>query len=151
MAENLARLALYARQQTRTDNDADDVLQEAIIEAWKREPQKCPDLPLVFSYIRRRAIDLGRKIKVRQDFAESSDVPLTSIETNFEQRDDEHVLRSSLGELPPELSETVVLHLWGSLTFREIGEMLSISQNTAASRYRIALERLRQTLKTKLR
>ncbi len=150
MKENLARLAFYARQQTRTDSDADDVLQDAIIEAWKRTPKKCPDVALVFSYIRRRSIDLGRKMKVRQDFAESSDVLLVTIETDFEQRDDELLLRKSLGKLPPNLSEAVVLHLWGGLTFQEIGKMLSISPNTASSRYRLALERLRQTVKNKL-
>jgi DNA-directed RNA polymerase specialized sigma24 family protein len=43
--------------------------------------------------------------------------------------------------------EVVVLHVWGDLTFSEIADTLSISANTAASRYRYALGKLREVLK----
>lgn len=49
--------------------------------------------------------------------------------------------------LPEDQREVVVLHVWGGLTFAEIAEMLSISANTAASRYRYALGKLRNVLK----
>ena len=35
---------------------------------------------------------------------------------------------------------------WGDLTFDEIGEQLSISPNTAASRWRYAMEALRRNI-----
>jgi RNA polymerase sigma-70 factor (ECF subfamily) len=38
------------------------------------------------------------------------------------------------------------MKIWGERTFAEIGEILGISQNTAASRYRYGLESLKQSL-----
>ncbi len=50
---------------------------------------------------------------------------------------------SSLGQLPPEQREIVVLHLIAGLKFRQIATSLGISINTAQSRYRYGLEKLR--------
>jgi RNA polymerase sigma factor (sigma-70 family) len=55
----------------------------------------------------------------------------------------ELALRRALVALPGEQREIVVLHVWGELTFLEIAELLGVSQNTAASRYRYALGKLR--------
>ncbi|HTU34034.1 MAG TPA: RNA polymerase sigma factor [Candidatus Acidoferrum sp.] len=55
-------------------------------------------------------------------------------------------LRRALGSLPREQSQIVVLHVWAELTFSEIGEVLGISPNTAGSRYRYALAKLRDAL-----
>jgi RNA polymerase sigma-70 factor (ECF subfamily) len=40
----------------------------------------------------------------------------------------------------------VVLHVFEGLTFRETAEILGIPQDTAASRYRYALEKLKELL-----
>ena len=56
---------LYARQQTRTESDAKDVLQEALTEVWRKSCGALPDKALVFATIRRRAIDLGRSMTRR--------------------------------------------------------------------------------------
>ena len=50
---------------------------------------------------------------------------------------------SSLCQLPPEQREIVVLHLIAGLKFRQIATNLGISINTAKSRYRYGLEKLR--------
>jgi RNA polymerase sigma-70 factor (ECF subfamily) len=55
-------------------------------------------------------------------------------------------LRRALWELPEEQREVTILHIWGELTFAQIAEVLSISANTAASRYRYALVKLREAL-----
>ena len=52
-------------------------------------------------------------------------------------------VREALQELPPEQAEVVVLKVWEELTFAEIASALEISPNTAASRYRYALDKLR--------
>ena len=39
------------------------------------------------------------------------------------------------------------MKIWNELTFADIASVLAISQNTAASRYRYALDHLRATLK----
>ena len=55
-------------------------------------------------------------------------------------------LAAALRTLPESQREVVVLKVDGELTFEQIGATLSISANTAASRYRYALERLRGLL-----
>ncbi|GIX01267.1 MAG: DNA-directed RNA polymerase sigma-70 factor [Thermogutta sp.] len=57
----------------------------------------------------------------------------------------ETVLRA-LQRLPSEQQEVVLLKIDGELTFAEIATVLGISPNTAASRYRYALQKLRQYL-----
>jgi RNA polymerase sigma-70 factor, ECF subfamily len=55
-------------------------------------------------------------------------------------------LEKALRDLPPEQREIIALKIDGGLTFAEIATALSISPNTAASRYRYALEKLRAAL-----
>jgi RNA polymerase sigma-70 factor, ECF subfamily len=55
-------------------------------------------------------------------------------------------LERALRGLPPEQRELVALKVDAGLTFAEIGTLLGISPNTAASRYRYALEKLRAAL-----
>jgi RNA polymerase sigma-70 factor (ECF subfamily) len=61
----------------------------------------------------------------------------------------EQNLRRALGDLPQDQREVIVLHVWGELTFSEIGELLGVSSNTAASRYRYALAKLRDSMLAK--
>jgi len=57
----------------------------------------------------------------------------------------EQNLRRALCALPDDQREVIVLHIWGELTFSQISQLLSISSNTAASRYRYALAKLRDS------
>jgi RNA polymerase sigma-70 factor (ECF subfamily) len=52
-------------------------------------------------------------------------------------------LESALKTLPADQRELLALKIDGGLTFAEIAALLGISPNTAASRYRYALEKLR--------
>jgi RNA polymerase sigma-70 factor, ECF subfamily len=61
----------------------------------------------------------------------------------------EQNLRHALGELPDDQREVIVLHIWGELTFSEIGDLLGVSSNTVASRYRYALAKLRGSMLAK--
>jgi RNA polymerase sigma-70 factor, ECF subfamily len=61
----------------------------------------------------------------------------------------EQNLRRALGELPDDQREVIVLHVWGELTFSEIADLLGVSSNTAASRYRYALAKLRGAMLAK--
>lgn len=57
-------------------------------------------------------------------------------------------LRRALLALPPEQREVTVLHVWCELSFAQIAEVLDVSLNTAASRYRYALAKLREAMRT---
>jgi DNA-directed RNA polymerase specialized sigma24 family protein len=46
-----------------------------------------------------------------------------------------------------EQREVIVLKIWHEHTFEEIGDLLGISPNTAAGRYRYGLQKLKSCLK----
>jgi RNA polymerase sigma-70 factor (ECF subfamily) len=46
-------------------------------------------------------------------------------------------------DLPPEQKEVIFLKVFDGLTFKEIGSVCGISANTAASRYRYGIEKIR--------
>ena len=64
----------------------------------------------------------------------------------LEQAERRNAISAALGELPDEQREVVVMKIWGRLSFPQIAEALEISPNTAASRYRYALAKLREQL-----
>jgi RNA polymerase sigma-70 factor, ECF subfamily len=138
------RFLLFARDQTRCEADAQDVFQEALVETWQRGGGKPPDAPLVFATIRRRAIDLARSNdrRLRREQA-SPEWFCPPAETAARDEDLEQAVKT----LPPSLREVLVLKVWSGLTFQEIAATIGIPANTAASRYRYALERLRASMK----
>jgi RNA polymerase sigma-70 factor (ECF subfamily) len=80
-------------------------------------------------------------------------VPIESDRLWFTPPDRDHAaeenLRRALQSLPDDQRQVVILHIWGELTFSQVAEILSISANTAASRYRYALTKLREAMLVK--
>jgi len=99
----------------------------------------------VVTSLRRAALDLLRRgdRRAAREKVVGDDMETVSW---FEPEADPRLaaLVDSLKLLPTEQREVVVLKVWGDLTFDEIGEQLSISPNTAASRWRYAMEALRK-------
>jgi RNA polymerase sigma-70 factor (ECF subfamily) len=58
-------------------------------------------------------------------------------------------LQRALCTLPDDQRQVTVLHVWGELTFSQIAAVLGVSSNTAASRYRYALAKLREAMCTR--
>ena len=138
------RFLLFARDQTRSEADAQDVLQDALVEGWRRGGGTTPDHALVFATIRRRAIDLGRR-NDRRELRELAAPEWFQAPVGEPAQDDE--LERAVKALPAHLREVVVLKTWSELTFQQIADTLGIPLNTAASRYRYALQHLRSALK----
>ena len=142
------KLLLFARQQCRLPADAEDLLQEALVESWTRHAgPDLPPLPLVYSTIRRRAIDQARSLDRRQSREQASAemAPEWFVE-DFDGDDDSRVVQAAMEQLPVDQREVLTLKIWGDLTFRAIAETLGEPLNTVASRYRYALEALRKVL-----
>lgn len=59
---------------------------------------------------------------------------------------DQEVMEAALSRLPVQQREVVVLRVWHTMSFVEIGEVLEISKDTAASRWRYGIEKLRGIL-----
>jgi RNA polymerase sigma-70 factor, ECF subfamily len=142
------RLMLFARQQTRTESDAEDVLQEAFFRLCKSSRDCPPDLPLVFTTIRRAAVDHARRLERRRAREEevARQSPPVLFDTAVEDRERAVGIERALRRLPEPQQEVLVLKIWGELTFEEIGQAVGIPPNTAASRYRYALHALKEHL-----
>ena len=153
--ENASRLLLYARQQTRTGADAEDVLQDAFIRMWntaQNEPQLgLPNLPFAFTSIRRCAIDLARKNQRRahrEDLAHEDQEDVQWFEYDLEDQERNAALEKAMKQLPEKYQEVLTLKIWGEQTFQAIADLKDISINTVASRYRYALQGLRRELES---
>ena len=60
-------------------------------------------------------------------------------------------ISEALVQIPFEQREVVVLHLHGSMKFREIAKVQSVSVKTIQSRYRYGLDKLRSILKSEVK
>ena len=144
------RFLLFARQKTRSEADAQDLVQHALVEALQRwtEPGPPPGA-LVFATIHRRSIDLARTDHRRAERETSAGELAEELwfDTAVEQRERARLVQDGLSRLPEIYREVITLKIWGELTFAEIAESLDISANTAASRYRYGLQELRKVMK----
>jgi RNA polymerase sigma-70 factor (ECF subfamily) len=111
-----------------------------------------PDLPLVFSTIRFCGLNFHRGERRRKKREESiiylNDFQDMWLDPVLEDDEEAQLLRDKIGQLSEKLREVVIMKFWGGLTFQQIAELLLISPNTAASRYRYALEQLAQELRS---
>ncbi len=149
LARNVPGLLLFARQQTRCEADAQDLVQEAVVESWRRQADGAPPpLGFVFATIRRRAVDLARKEDRRagRETAATRETPACWFDSTAEERERSRLIAEAMRKLPEMYREVITLKVWGGLTFREIAEALEIPANTAASRYRYALAELRKRM-----
>jgi len=146
-ARHGAKLLLFARQQSRRPDEAEDLLQEAFVRIWRLYGHTGEVAPgLVYRAIRRLAIDWARSIDRRQarENRVALDGPLSfSFDRTLEQDERKQALLRAVERLPNQQKEVVTLKIWGELTFDEIARTLDESLNTVASRYRYALEKLR--------
>jgi RNA polymerase sigma-70 factor, ECF subfamily len=145
--EHAAKFLLYARQRTRAEADAQDLVQEAVVEAAGRCGDGTPPpLPLVFATLHRRAIDLARSEdrRTRREQTAREPGPVAWFDSSAEDRELARWVQEALGQLPEIHREVITLKVWGGLTFAEIAETLGVPANTAASRYRYGLEELRK-------
>jgi RNA polymerase sigma-70 factor (ECF subfamily) len=146
--EHGAKLWLFARQKARSEMDAQDLMQEAIIEAAERL-NELPTPRLVFALIHRRAIDMARRDHRRtaREEAVAETAPVAFFDVSSEDRERVQIVQDALTRLPENYREVITLKIWGELTFAEIAETLGVPLNTAASRYRYGLAELRQLTK----
>ena len=155
LREHSSRLYVYARQRSQSREDAEDIIQDALIRLWGYQEERGnvpPDLPLAYSVLRFVAMDhikkQGRKKRKEDAVIFLHDQEDYWLDTNAEDGEEAVLLRQAVEKLGEKLREVVTLKIWGGLTFGQIAEVMTISPNTAASRYRYALEQLERKLET---
>ena len=138
---------------TRDEADTRDLLQEIFVKL-AREPKLLDGVREERAFLIRlahnAAIDLIRRRGTRERTKENFAAETISIFAPANDPDEKifrEELSVALGQLPEEQRAVVHLKLWGELTFEEIAAALEIPPNTAASRYRYALDKLRGRLR----
>jgi RNA polymerase sigma-70 factor (ECF subfamily) len=143
------RLVRYAMSVTSSQADAEDALQGAFSRIARR-PQLLVAAKLPWSYllqaVRNEALRILQRNKARKRLPVAAAAMPASAEQQVLQQESAEQIRRILDSLPSEQSEVVILKHWEDLTFAEIAEVLGISQNTVASRYRYAMEKLQRAL-----
>jgi RNA polymerase sigma-70 factor (ECF subfamily) len=151
--EHAQPLFAFLLNLTRDEADTRDVLQEIFVRL-AREPKLLAGVRSERAFLIRlahnAAIDLmrrrGTRERTKENFAAEFISPFAPSGSP-----DEEFFRSefsvALGELPAEQRAVVHLKLWEGLTFDEIAAALDIPPNTAASRYRYGLDKLRDRLR----
>ena len=150
------KLSLYARQWVRNDTEAADILQEAFVRLWRQDTaQAIPETDIAaycFTAVRRAALDYIRSTQRRSVREAKAGAWLYETTPMFEPAteptEEQAAMEKALIMLPLEQREILALKIWGNLTFREIAATTGLSQNTASSRYRLALKALRNILTT---
>ena len=144
-----AALAAFALDLTRCEADARDVVQE-IFCRLAREPSLLDKArnPRAFllTMAYRMVVDLHRRQAVRERHA-SEAVELFTPAPDPDETHFREAVAEAMAELPPDQRAVIHLKLWEALTFEQIAETLGIPPNTAASRYRYGIDKLRTLLR----
>src|SRR5579862_9562689 len=124
-------------------HDAEDVVQEVFVGVVRARQSLCGIDNLkayLFAALRRAAM---KRIVSRKKERTLPLPDLAAAETKGINVERSLQLERALRILPTEQRELVVLKVDAEMTFAEIADLLGISANTAASRYRYALDKLR--------
>lgn len=138
---------------TRNEADTRDLLQELFVKLARR-PELLDGLREERAFLLRLAhnlaIDLMRRRGTREKNYDQLAIETASAFAPAAEPDEQAfraALVGALDELPAEQRAVVHLKLWEGLTFEEIAESLDMSPNTAASRCRYGLDKLRERLR----
>jgi len=151
--EHAQSLYAFLLNFTRDEADTRDLLQDVFVKL-ARDPARLDGVREERAFLIRlahnAAIDLmrrrGTRDQTRENFAAEVDSPFAPA-GNPDEATFQGELAAALAELPPEQRAVAHLKLWEGLTFEEIAAALGLSPNTAASRYRYALDKLRGRLR----
>ena len=151
--EHSQSLYAFLLNLTRDENDTRDLLQDIFIKL-ARDPELLDGVRDERAFLIRlahnAAIDAmrrrGTRDKTREQFTAESISPFAPAH-NPDEQTFRNALADALTELPAEQRVVVHLKLWERLTFEQIAETLDIPPNTAASRYRYGLDKLRECLR----
>jgi RNA polymerase sigma-70 factor (ECF subfamily) len=141
-------LVLFARQWVANQADAEDVVQDAFVRFWRARDRVVEPASYLYACVRHSALDRQRRRKRQARREEAAARPEAEPLFALLQEDDERgaAVGAALRHLPEDQREVLVMKIWGGLSFPQIAEALRIPANTAASRYRYALTRLREQL-----
>lgn len=148
------RLVRFAIALTRNQHDAEDAVQAAIVRIG-RQPAllaaTASPWPYLLQIVRNEALVIARRKARVTHPGNLSDLATNRSVDELEQEETHRAVWVALRALPTPQAEVVVLKIWESMTFAQIGEVLNASPNTVASRYQYAMQKLSQRLTKEFR
>jgi RNA polymerase sigma-70 factor, ECF subfamily len=143
-----ATLALFARQWVSSRADAEDIVQDAFVRFWRSRHRATDPTAYLYACVKHCVLDWrrGRTRRSRREQVAARPEAQSSFAGPLEQAERRTAIDLALRALPENQREVLVMKIWGGLSFPQIAEALRISPNTAASRYRYALAKLREQL-----
>ena len=130
-------------------HDAEDALQAVFIRIVQKRHRLAKARRLdayVYRIARNEALRLIERRKRGPSVIDVKESWLVTAEEKPEPNDLVEQLQAALARLPQSQREVIVMKVYRQKTFLEISRLLGISQNTAASRYRYGMEKLRTLL-----
>ena len=130
-------------------DEAEDAVQEtfvALVRYHKNLSEVSNLKAYVYSILRNQVNRIGR---LKSKDLETVNNFTAEQSLNLSANHQKGTLKHALDLLPLDQAEVIALKIGAGMTFKEIGQVLNISINTAASRYRYALERLKQDYEVK--
>ena len=94
----------------------------------------------------RQDLQRGRGRQTRREQAAARPEAEGPFTGPMEERERRAAIASVIRGLAEDQREVLVMKVWGGLTFAQIAQVLQVSANTAASRYRYARAKLREQL-----
>lgn len=141
----------YLRSTLRDEGEAEDVMQQVLVEVWQRGPQYDPRrgslLTWIMTIARSRAIDrLRRRVPEPRD----PDVALAAVDTATADGVDDLVERWRLAEIlsriPAQEAEALRLRFYEGLAQPQIAERMDLPLGTVKTRMVAGLVRLRELM-----
>lgn len=139
------RLVRFSITITRNQHDAEDAVQAALMSTVAR-PAMLVNAQSPWHYllrmVRNESLIVLRKKRRWTLGMGIGDLLAYCSSDGLEKEDRNREVLKALRTLPSEQRQVVVLKIWEELTFQEISDVLECSLQTAASRYRYAIQKL---------
>lgn len=136
------RLIRFAYCRLHTLADAEDVVQDVLVQAYRdRERHRDVEnvVPFLFRMVANRSTDLLRKRK-------HSAGPPDEATAAPEAAQDDYWVAGLLERLPAPQAEVIRLRIYGELPFDDVARSIGCSVPTVKSRFRYGIEKLRRLL-----
>lgn len=140
----------------RSRAEAEEVVQEAFLEAWRSagryDPRRGTAISWILSIARSRALDRvrsrGAAARAIDALGREEPAPMPMPVESAEARQDRDRIRASLSALPADQRNVLELAYFEGLTQTEIAERTGTALGTVKTRCRLALQKLAQLMES---
>lgn len=139
---------------TANHEDAEDVLQEAFINAFRNMSSYRGEAPFG-AWLKRIVINkaITQLKKARKELMIISEAEVESPENVFDENEEYSVdaIKAAVNQLPNGFRSVLTLYLFEGYDHKEIAEILNIAESTSKTQYKRAKDKLKEILKKEVK